>query len=1122
MNQYYDNYEPNSDYTKIVAIPGRAEQSREFNEIQSMQKEFLRRLSDVSLKEGSIISGCELTITNNVAYITSGKIYLQGLIRNIDASSVKINGVGDETICVRLEALMVTESEDITLLDPAQESENYGMPGAHRLKETLKLTANDNDATTIYKLHDGALLTIEAKPNIEVINDVLAVRTYDEMGNYKVSGLEVMKTNTYTDTQICVTVSEGKAYVKGYQINKPSSTNLFVDKSLDYTTVIAEPKIYNSSTLKYRLNNFPAKAINRVLVTIEVTRDITRGTTSSDILPNTPVVDIIKVQQGTTVYARGVDYQLINDSVNWLTNASNKPAIGSTYKVTWTYNKVLTEGVDYALTSEDSNYYLDFSGKTGLKPIQNSEMKIDYDFYLNRKDIVVLNKDGEVLIIKGQANLSDYVATPSYNNVEYLCLAIITIYANSNKIDIDNNAICRMPLEKMWAMLSRIEDLEYNEAVTDLDVVAQEGEQATLLKGILTDSFVNFDKSDINHALWNASIDLTEKCITTSFEDKSYLLSIANTRGTAGFNGATFGYMITNNCSDVVVLNQNYATERMVINPYKVYLKNAILSISPASSNLRGKVTYENGPNTTITKNVVAPYYYRGSYKSELDRQNLYNQGYSNLTTNVHNTGNNWHYNNSSYTTVTGTKTSTTYKSRLITYIPTERVNVSVQNLLPYMDNLTLTFAGIRVNFDPESNTYKGTQSGTCKADAQGNIRGSFIIPSNISTGTKEVKITDGGTLEATANFTCASVVIDTVNTIQRKTVIYKPYDPLAQSFGFDTDRFISKIGLFFASADPNNNVTVEVRDMVNGYPGTTRLGVTVLKPSDIRTSGNASVETIATFENPIYCEANKQYCVIITTDSNSNSLFIANLGDRDISTNKYVTAQADSRGVFFTSSNALTWTAEQSKDLKYKIYAKNFNTSGVVTFDPIKINANRICLNTDSLLPAHCTCEWEYTINGDNVWKAITPFVDVYLDKIATKIQIRARLTGTSYSSPVLSKEIIRLDTYLNNVSASYITKNVVMSQPFTTVRQVIDFNLPAGSSAIVQFSVDGGSSNESSWINAVQKGTPTERPLGYTQYVYETNLSTAATNFRARIKLISSKPAIIPKAKNLMNIIR
>lgn len=1121
MNQYYDNYDSNSNYTKIVAIPGRAEQSREFNEIQSMQKEFLRRLSDVSLKEGSIISGCELTITDNIAYITSGKIYLQGLIRNIEASSVEIAGTGDETICVQLESIMITEAEDITLLDPAQESENYGMPGAHRLQETLKLTANDPNATIIYKLHDGALLTVEEKPNVEVINDVLAIRTYDEMGNYKVSGLEVRKTNTYTDTQICIIVNEGKAYVKGYQINKPASTSLYVDKSLDYTTVIAEPKIYNSNTLKYKLNNKPVKEINRVLVTIQVTKDITRGTTSSDVLPNAPVVDILKIEQGTIVYTRGTDYQLINDSVNWLSTASKKPAIGSTYKVTWTYNKVLTAGVDYDLTSDNNEYYLDFTNKTGLKPVENSEMKIDYDFYLNRKDIVVLNKNGEVFIIKGQANLADYTATPSYNSVEYLCLATITIYANSTNIDIDNNAICRMPLEKMWAMLSRIEDLEYNEAVTDLDVVAQEGEQATLLKGILTDSFVNFDKSDINHALWDAAIDLTERCVTTSAESSSYLLTTHDTQGTTGFSGKTFSYMITNNCSDVVVLNQNYATERMVINPYRVYLKNAILSISPASSNLKGKITYENGPDVNISKKIVASTYYRGSYKTELDRQNFYAEGYSNLTTNVHNTGNNWHYNSSSYTTVTGTKTSTTYKSRLITYIPTETIKVNVKNLLPYIDNLTLTFAGIKVNFIPASDVYKGTEQGTCRADGEGIIKGSFVIPKNISTGTKEVKITDGGTLEATANFTCASVVIDTVNTIQRKTVIYKPYDPLAQSFGFDTDRFISKIGLYFSSADPRNGVTVEIRDMVNGYPGTTRLGIAVLSPKQIKTSGNASVETIVSFDDPIYCEANKQYCVIITTDSNSNSLFVANLGDRDILTNKYVTAQADSRGVFFTSSNALTWTAEQSKDLKYKIYAKKFNTSGVILFDPIEINANRICLNTDCLLPANCTCEWEYTINDENIWKAITPFVDVYLNDVATKIQLRAKLKGTSYSSPILSNEIVRLDTYLNNVSASYVTKNVVMSQPFTTVRQVIDLNLPAGSSAIVQFATDGGGS-ESSWINATQKGTPTERPFGYTQYVYETNLSASATNFRARLKLISSKSAIVPKAKNLMNIIR
>ena len=44
--------------------------------------------------------------------------------------------------------------------------------------------------------------------------------------------------------------------------------------------------------------------------------------------------------------------------------------------------------------------------------------------------------------------------------------------------------------------------------------------------------------------------------------------------------------------------------------------------------------------------------------------------------------------------------------------------------------------------------------------------------------------------------------------------------DPLAQSFGFDKTKFVTGVGIYFATKG-NDNVIVQVRDMVNGLPGT-------------------------------------------------------------------------------------------------------------------------------------------------------------------------------------------------------------------------------------------------------------------------------------------------------------
>ena len=63
-------------------------------------------------------------------------------------------------------------------------------------------------------------------------------------------------------------------------------------------------------------------------------------------------------------------------------------------------------------------------------------------------------------------------------------------------------------------------------------------------------------------------------------------------------------------------------------------------------------------------------------------------------------------------------------------------------------------------------------------------------------------------------------------------------YDPLAQTFKVDEDAgcFITSVDLFFAIKDKNLPVWVEIRTVVNGYPGKKLLplGRKVLEPGDI------------------------------------------------------------------------------------------------------------------------------------------------------------------------------------------------------------------------------------------------------------------------------------------------
>lgn len=58
---------------------------------------------------------------------------------------------------------------------------------------------------------------------------------------------------------------------------------------------------------------------------------IVRGAGANDLLPLWPVTKITRVLQGAAVYTQGVDYQLSNNSVLWIT--ANKPAAASLYSI---------------------------------------------------------------------------------------------------------------------------------------------------------------------------------------------------------------------------------------------------------------------------------------------------------------------------------------------------------------------------------------------------------------------------------------------------------------------------------------------------------------------------------------------------------------------------------------------------------------------------------------------------------------------------------------------------------------------------------------------------------------------------------------------------------------------
>ena len=172
---------------------------------------------------------------------------------------------------------------------------------------------------------------------------------------------------------------------------------------------------------------------------------------------------------------------------------------------------------------------------------------------------------------------------------------------------------------------------------------------------------------------------------------------------------------------------------------------------------------------------------------------------------------------------------------------------------------------------------------------------------------------------------------------------------------------------------------------MVNGYPGSICYAEQTVRPENINVSANASLSTEILLNQPVYCNAGVQYCICILSDSNKYQMWVGELGAKDVASGKYVTAQPYTTGVLFSSSNAQTWTAHQTKDLKFKIYKCVYQGNGTVIFNDVSAtNFNRLLLAIDYVDYKNNGIVWYYKLPGSTVWKAIETYVDRDLDKIS------------------------------------------------------------------------------------------------------------------------------------------
>ena len=266
------------------------------------------------------------------------------------------------------------------------------------------------------------------------------------------------------------------------------------------------------------------------------------------------------------------------------------------------------------------------------------------------------------------------------------------------------------------------------------------------------------------------------------------------------------------------------------------------------------------------------------------------------------------------------------------------------------------------------------TQGQQLKTNAIGDVVCLFNIPNSESvrfrTGVREFKLTDATT--ATGDFTSrgrkqyrAEGILETRQahvTATRNAELVREivtdervitqttsrvvsdtgwYDPLAQTFMVQQKggAFLTKIDIFFASKDTSIPVQMEIREVVNGYPGKNVLPFSrvLLTPDRVNISSETvlvdgtslpapNTATSFTFPSPVYVQDATEYAIVLSSDSNNYKVWISQVGEKNAGTDRFISEQPYA-GVFFKSQNASTWSADQTQDLKFTIHRASFET---------------------------------------------------------------------------------------------------------------------------------------------------------------------------------------------------
>jgi len=531
---YYDttNQELEKGYSKFLAVEGQVLQNRELNVAQGLIQGNIRKVTDLIIDDGSVVSGCNFVNNNDdgICVLESGEVYFNGLLIKVPYTEWphSVVPLGMAYVCLEISQNVYTEADDTSLYDPAENIENSGVRGGHRLKyeatpliktveefETEAIT--NKNLIAIIKLKDRDTYgPLKPQPIFGKVYKQMAERTYDSDGDFIARGLKIYtQKSDYPYYKYTIKITEGRAYVKGYNYTYNKPQYFLKDLALNTRSNLdlPETKSFITGVKSYELNKKSIKSVIDVNSFIKIS-NVNMAGFSHNVLSalaappyNLSIDRITIVSVIVNGYSSGdYTFNFATNSIEW---HITPPLI---YTINLDLNANLVENEDYYITKNENTSIINFKDTYMVRP-DTQTFSVVYSWFLSRYDLVYIREDGIIEVKSGIPNELELIKHPNIP-VGVLPMAYIRVEpgVSPENFVIESFDIYSVPTIQLQTMKRKITDFEYNFAMTELEQAAQnkhtESDDLYKLKNIFVDGVTSYSKLDTANSQFDATVDL--------------------------------------------------------------------------------------------------------------------------------------------------------------------------------------------------------------------------------------------------------------------------------------------------------------------------------------------------------------------------------------------------------------------------------------------------------------------------------------------------------------------------------------------------------------------------------------------------------------------------------------